>query len=473
MGGVAGIAGAGGLGSAGTSGGTSSGGTSSGGAGAGGAGGSGPTTPELRVTFAGTEVSCAGNVETLPSQTVGASAAALGIRIENVGSAPLGLTGNAPVELVSADPGEFLLTGAPTTSLQPSEFVDVTLEFSPHWTGTRYASLLIPNDDADEGSCSIRLEGFGSPLGTQLGNWSSTTSMIDSRYNPGVAVSRGRVYVTGGCRARFGGTDVDTAVEFAVLSAGALGSWTAATELAGPICDHASFAYNDHLFTVGGGIDEDRTPTDSVRLAPIASDGSLGAWVDTTAVPIPWRGGVAVVHRDFVYLVGGRPANAIWYSQISADGSLGAWQSGPALLFPRVDMGAAVVDGYLHVFGGFNSGAGVTQSERAQLNLDGTLEAFVETTDLGQVRSSAAGVAYSNSLLILGGDDGSNTTFSSGLSSAVNVDAELGSWSSLADNFSTNRTGLGAFTYDGSVFVLGGWNSLLSNYRDVQVANFE
>src|SRR4051812_30712149 len=134
---------------------------------------------------------------------------------------------------------------------------------------------------------------------------------------------------------------------------------------------------------VGGGTDY-RTMNDAVQRSVIGADGIPGPWVATTALPHPLAGASAVAARGYVVLTGGQVAPQgglrglvrvaeTYTAPIAADGSLGAWTPGPALPAPRFHHPSVYHEGWVYVVGG----QGATEAEAgvfaARLGADGKL----------------------------------------------------------------------------------------------------
>jgi hypothetical protein len=110
--------------------------------------------------------------------------------IHNVGSETLVLTGSPPdyVQITGANADDFTVIVQPASgSVAKGGSETFTVRFSPGAVGLRVASIVIPNDDADEGSYTFSIQGTGvgqpeidvSGNGQSIANGDSTPSLTD------------------------------------------------------------------------------------------------------------------------------------------------------------------------------------------------------------------------------------------------------------------------------------------------------
>ncbi len=170
-------------------------------------------------------------------------------------------------------------------------------------------------------------------------------------------------------------------------ASGARAAWRSDTPLPVSYLMTRTVAGGGFLYKIGGLGDKGICGTPDVLYAPIAADGTVGAWTATTSLPaigtstvsvtcagtaytlsseiIGW-GYEAVYAGGVVYILGGNRWNfngfpdgstiefspEVYYARANADGSLGAWQRGPDL--PDADFfgAAAVSSGVIYLAGG-------------------------------------------------------------------------------------------------------------------------
>jgi hypothetical protein len=167
-----------------------------------------------------------------------------------------------------------------------------------------------------------------------LSDWVEMEPLVEGRFHSAMVEAKDHLYVTGGL-AWDTQAATDTVQVAPILEDGTLGAWTSST-LPSPRSHHASFVYEDYLYVAGGlegapaGINQ--TLGDVLR-APIADDGTLGEWEPAGSMPGPRSTHAAFVRGACVYFVGGleglnRKADCV-ATPIDEQGFLGAGVSLP------------------------------------------------------------------------------------------------------------------------------------------------
>ncbi|MHC4777472.1 MAG: Kelch repeat-containing protein [Planctomycetota bacterium] len=149
------------------------------------------------------------------------------------------------------------------------------------------------------------------------GTWTDVTALPASRAfhamatahsaNSIVGQSTAVIYVVGGQALATDGTTGTTTVYRTNVdpSDGSLAGWTTTTALPAPRWGHDVLVYRGLLFVMGG-YDDSGVPQDTIHVAPIQSDGSLGSF---TASPTPLPLGIgsltAAAFGGHLYVVGG------------------------------------------------------------------------------------------------------------------------------------------------------------------------
>jgi hypothetical protein len=189
-----------------------------------------------------------------------------------------------------------------------------------------------------------------------VGAWSSTTALPWARAGHNAVAYNGFLYLIGGSTS---GGYPDTLVA-AIRADGSLGAWSATTNLPSLRGAHSSVAHNGFLYVFGGNQfgPAGFARLDDVLVAPLAADGSVGAWSATTELPTATSTHTSVVDNGFVYVIGGDDgggdmSDAVRVAPINADGSLGAWSTSTALPSPRKDVASAVYNGFVYTLGWF------------------------------------------------------------------------------------------------------------------------
>jgi hypothetical protein len=218
-----------------------------------------------------------------------------------------------------------------------------------------------------------------------LGTWNTTTSINVSGAQPREGhtsvYANGYIYVIGGVNGS--GTPQSTTYYAKVNADGTLGSWAATTAINGgsTVAYHSSVVANGYLYVIGGnstnkvGNGTSTGVLSSVYEAKLNSDGTVGTWTSTTAIPAARQGASAVVMNGYVYVIGGSsdnsgtmtdpglPQSTVYYAPLNADGTITAssWNTTTPLTLIS-DYGAAfVANGYIQLTGGYNDG-GITSN---------------------------------------------------------------------------------------------------------------
>lgn len=301
-----------------------------------------------------------------------------------------------------------------------------------------------------DGSTDVQYAQFVGGGSGDVSGWNTGTALPAARaYSPAVAYN-GYLYVLGGYT---GSYHADVQVAPLTATTGAVGSWTATTNL--PDARQVdAFAYNGYMYIVGGA--DGSGLLSDVESAPInATNGTLGSWTPTTALPSAMYGEVATYNGN-AYLLNN--SGAIYYATIGSNGTLGSWASTTA---PGTSPGAysplVMYDGYAYVIGG--GGSNVVQV--APINSNGTIGSWTSLgayADFNHNRTQGMGAfAYSGYLYILGGSTISGSDLM--LYAPILSNGTLGAWQTTTSGGPYYGSGVGATEYNGYIYDLGGNNS--------------
>jgi hypothetical protein len=246
-----------------------------------------------------------------------------------------------------------------------------------------------------------------------------------------------------------GGTDYRTmndAVQRSVIGADGLpGPWVASTPLPKPLAGASAVAARGYVVLTGGQVAPQGGLRGLVRVAetytaPIAADGSLGAWTPRPALPAPRFHHPSVYHDGRVYVVGGQGATeaeaGVFAARLGADGSLGAWQTLRPLPEPRSHHAIVIDRGALYVIGGLagNPARQPVQHKsvlRATIGRDGTLGEWQTVSELPHSYATHSAFVSGDALWVVGGVE-DNTTFSARVWRApLSRAGVLGAWSEV------------------------------------------
>ncbi|UCC49398.1 MAG: hypothetical protein JSV41_04275, partial [Gemmatimonadota bacterium] len=258
----------------------------------------------------------------------------------------------APVTLPENWTNEFIVSTVPSAA-----------ETGPVWIET-------PTGATDSIVFTILQAASFSP---SLISWSETQALPDSSQGHGavfLSIEGGPgagnlVYVIGGAD---GAGNPRSDVAYAEIdAAGEFSTYTSVQGLPAPRAFHGAALATPfnalidtlvagYLYAVGG-IDAGGAATSTVYRATVDKDRSLGAWTETSALPLPLHSMGTTIFRSWLYVAGGAttgdaPQSEIYRARINEDGTLGAWESQPALPYPRAHAPLVQFAGVLYILGG-------------------------------------------------------------------------------------------------------------------------
>jgi len=185
-----------------------------------------------------------------------------------------------------------------------------------------------------------------------VSSWLATTNLPIGTSSATSIVYKGYIYEIGGC-----GTVCPTsAVYYApIVFNGVPGSWEQTTSLPTATFTASSVVYNGYLYEIGGGNESKDFST--VDFARIRNDGTLGAWTPTTMLPLGLYGASSVAHDGYLYEMGGisgsESFSTVDFARIRNNGTLGAWM--PTTMLPiNLSWATAVTyNGFIYEIGGW------------------------------------------------------------------------------------------------------------------------
>ncbi len=247
---------------------------------------------------------------------------------------------------------EFILTTVPSET-----------ETGPVWIET-------PTGASDSITFTITSSPSFSP---SVINWAETTPLPEPAQGHGanfIEIESGPgegsiIYVTGG--AGSSATPRSGVIATEIDELGQLLSWNPEVDVPQERAFHGSATatpFNAFIDTlkagflyVIGGIDSSGAPQNTVFVASINKDRSLGGWGYTSTLPVELHSMGAAVFRSWLYIAGGatsgnEPVDYVYRAEINYDGSLGLWEPQPSL--PSAVSYAPLITqaGVLYVVGG-------------------------------------------------------------------------------------------------------------------------
>jgi len=249
-----------------------------------------------------------------------------------------------------------------------------------------------------------------------------------------------------------------------------------------------------------GGADNTGAPTTGVYYAAIATDGSVGPWTATTALPqaLAFHAAVAATPRNsfvngtgYLYVLGGATSASgtsvatVYRAALSPTGPVGSWTPMATLPVALHSFGALIYLGSMFVVGGANSSnlPGVSVY-RSPIQIDGSLS-WAAQASLPAPRARLSIGAFGLHLYAIGGDsatiapDDPRDTLATSSKAAATVflaalgpaSRNVGTWSATG-SLETPRSAHAAVIAGANILVIGGLYSgaLTGSHEDSYAA---
>lgn len=322
-----------------------------------------------------------------------------------------------------------------------------------------------------------------------LGTWRTTDTFTTSRNFHGSAIWNGNLYILGGCTSGSCSSYSNTIYYAGIDAAGAVAAWATTTNISASLRYHTSFAYNGYVYVVGGL--SGATHYTNVRYAPINAVGTVGTWANTSALNTGRSQHAATILNGYMYVTGGQISggvriDTVEYAPINSDGTVGTWNYTSALPVELRSHGLAGYNGWLYAVGGNKAGSSFNVVYRASLNSNGTLNAWSSAGSLAtSYRSNITGsvFVYEQKLYVVGGClQGCPSSGSENYSLyyqdidyiEINSDGSLDEWETISAGLGT-RSSYGVTPYNGYLYIVGGYNAAVPGemiYDTVERAPF-
>jgi len=297
------------------------------------------------------------------------------------------------------------------------------------------------------------------------------------RWGASSIVYDGYLYVAGGCISATDCTNATNSVQYASISDadGSIGTWSAGGNLPADRAWGVLLEAGGTLYYVGGQNDTATNEQSTVYYTSGISSGNP-TWNGTAAsngLPAARTKFGAVEWNDRLYVVGGldgsaSETNTVYISpQQSSGGNISsAWTSNTDV--PDVARQGGAVTAYannLYLFGGFDGTNYLSDSQFAQINTDGTVDAWTFSAALqGPIREGIA-LSANGYIYIVGGRTAAstcspktiivpisaNTTIASG-----NEPTGVGEWYETNVRYTGDRYGAAVAYSDGNIYTMGG-----------------
>jgi hypothetical protein len=291
-----------------------------------------------------------------------------------------------------------------TTSLSVNRMLSVAAA-----PGNGYVYII--NGYTDDSSWDVgRADGrvfyaFQNADGT-LGAWSEFMASIAVNFKraaAGVAQYNGYIYLAGGA---INAPSYDGNIWYAKPeSSGEITGWTQASNIVDNWIGSWPYmgAYNGYLY-VGGGYAAVGNYSNRFYYAPINTDGSPGAWTQTTDLPSSVKGQL-LFYNNRAYVIAGDD-NKIFYANMTS-GAIGSWTETTSLPAIVSLPSAQIINGRIYVVQG-----GSTSFYYSEIQTDGTLGSWVTDASLPVAVSPwEQGIFYNGYYYLIGDQyDSANLT---------------------------------------------------------------
>lgn len=310
----------------------------------------------------------------------------------------------------------------------------------------------------------------------------NTFSTDPNRLGMSTVILNGYIYVAGGCTST---TDYCTSltsnVSYAAIDAyGNIGTWSNTT---GALPAARSWgklrAIGDTLYFVGGE-DSSATPQTSIYYAT-PSSGNISSWsTASNGLPNARSDFGMATWNDRLYIVGGKGSgtgcssgvcNTVYVSpQQTAGGNItGSWSTSSASFnVARSGLTAVTYANNLYVFGGYDGGNYLSDSQFSQINTsNGNTGAWSYSESLPQPVSQGDGFAVNGYVYLVGGRSAHNTCEPTTLVAPISANTTIesgnnptgiGTWFETNQKYSGPRFGNGAVYSNGKIYAIGGMN---------------
>lgn len=305
-----------------------------------------------------------------------------------------------------------------------------------------------------------------------VGSWKTSTDMPGVRRNGTGFAAAGKIFAVGGSIST--GT-TKTIVSASIQPAGYTTNWASTTSNPTARWAAGTVAYNGYLY-ITGGMTTSCNPAcnaiTNVNFAPISSDGSIGAWSGTTALPSGLAAHKLVAYGGYIYVLGGATSctdpissgnficpglSTVYYSPAnSANGTLGTWVATAGFNNGRWHEAVTALGNHLYLTGGSTcSGTNCSSMSDAQvteINTDGTLAGWTSITSLPIAKAGHGMVASGNYLYVVGGST-ANVYYAQVDTVTGGI---VGSWQATTALSSAQEPYISAYAKKGNIYVYGG-----------------
>ena len=226
--------------------------------------------------------------------------------------------------------------------------------------------------------------------------------------------------------------------------------------------------------------------TDQISRSTITGGAITAGWSTTSSGSFTARiSGSSAVYNGYVYYLGGNTAGGlsseVAYAPINSNGTLGAWATTTALPANRIYSAAMSHNGKMYVYGGLTSGTTALNTViYADINSNGTLGSWTSaSTNMATAACRFGGAVYNGYLYAAGGATGTlSGTCGNASASMLNsiqyapilADGDVGTWTTSSNTFTNARKDPGLAIYNGYAYVSSGTTDGITTYRETYIA---
>jgi len=269
--------------------------------------------------------------------------------------------------------------------------------------------------------------------------------------------------------------NVDTIKNVISINNGTGSQLTAFSALSNTLNTSISFAgsvvANGFIYAIGG---HNASPSSVVQFAPIKSDGTLGTWATTSALPAARDYTVESVstYNNFIYVVlgtanGTTANNTVYFARVTSDGTLTAWATATEVIGTgRYAVSTVVANGFIYALGGLtNSTTLSTAVNFAKIKADGSIEPWqtsATTLPAATAWAHMSAVYVNGKIFLMGGVDTASTSKTQVYYGTVNAaTGDVTGWTSNTNVLPAATSTSSALYYNGYMYVVNGGNNAM------------
>lgn len=292
-------------------------------------------------------------------------------------------------------------------------------------------------------------------------DWKQTSHINIPRAGTAAVLVKDYVYLIGGVD----GHDFLDTTEYAHIEKdGSLGPWQFGYKLNEPRGFTDAVVHGDYVYVVGGGNGPfGHHLLKSAEHAKIQEDGTLGPWIkDENEMVVARRCSKIIATDTELYSFGGFGGvllDSVEHAPIRPDGSLGEWQLDPKVMTMQRYVNTVKKEGdKFYVLGGHDQskGIGITNVEWSRPGADGNMETWQATSPLQQGRYALSSASYGNYMYVMGGISGAEY-LDSVERTEVQEDGQLKTWKVVAQ-LDQPRANFSTVDNNNILYVLAGTN---------------